>query len=170
MPFICLEHFDAFGALSPCFTGAFWIWYTRPRGEGVGVPKKMYIRTEPASTNPKGFNFNCDLKIEIEIWQLKMKKKPIWNFGRKLEIRKKLFTDSVSVNKKYLTHTLSVNKKYLRDTLYYYHHITSNWLPSSFLIFFMCFLSQPKAQAKTQLGAEVSIVIRLSSHHYFQLQ
>jgi len=31
MPFIGLEHFDAFGALSPCFTGAFWIWYTRPK-------------------------------------------------------------------------------------------------------------------------------------------
>ena len=45
-----------------------------------------------------------------------MKIKTIWNFGRKLEIRKKLFTDSVSVNKKYLTDTLSVNKKYLTDS------------------------------------------------------
>ena len=42
MPFIGLEHFDAFGALSPCFTGAFWIWYTRPRG-GVGVPTDYLV-------------------------------------------------------------------------------------------------------------------------------
>ena len=31
-------------------------------------------------------------------------------------IRKKLFTDSVSVNKKYLTDSVSVNKKYLTDS------------------------------------------------------
>ena len=33
-----------------------------------------------------------------------------------LFLRKKLFTDSVSVNKKYLTDSVSVNKKYLTDS------------------------------------------------------
>ena len=44
MPFIGLEHFDAFGALSPCFTGAFWIWYTRPKG-GDGL-KSIFVSTD----------------------------------------------------------------------------------------------------------------------------
>ena len=56
MPFIGLEHFDAFGALSPCFTGAFWIWYTRPTA------------TDEKCAKQAGAEFGQAQQLVFQIW------------------------------------------------------------------------------------------------------
>ena len=61
MPFIGLEHFDAFGALSPCFPGAFWIWYL------VLNKRSLYYHTHP----PRG-NVALLHGSDLNIWQMEI--------------------------------------------------------------------------------------------------
>ena len=63
MPFIGLEPFDAFGALSPCFTGAFWIWYTRPKGERDSIISGSLFFL----LNSINIDYICIIKIIISL-------------------------------------------------------------------------------------------------------
>ena len=58
----------------------------------LNIELNNQIHRTYASTNPKGFNFNCDLQIEIESWKFGRKilnKEKNWKIGNNLVIWKK---------------------------------------------------------------------------------